>query len=171
MSTGTFMYFAYGSNMSSARLRERCPSAAPVGVAELAGYALRWHKRSKDGSGKCDIISILDPNGRVFGVLYQIADSEKQALDRAEGLGYGYRKVDVQVLIDGTEVAANAYQATDIDESLKPYSWYQALVMAGAKEHGLPQGYIAQLSLITPMEDSDHDRHDGKMRLVEESLR
>ncbi len=170
MSTGTFMYFAYGSNMSSARLCERCPSAAPVGVAELAGYGLRWHKRSKDGSGKCDIISISD-HGHVFGVLYQIADSEKQALDRAEGLGYGYKKVNVQVLIDGTEITANAYQATDIDESLKPYSWYQALVMAGAKEHGLPQDYIAQLSLITPMEDSDQNRHNEKMRLVGELLR
>jgi hypothetical protein len=47
-------YFAYGSNMETARLRERMPSAKPLGVAKLSGHELRFHKRSKDGSGKCN---------------------------------------------------------------------------------------------------------------------
>jgi gamma-glutamylcyclotransferase len=47
-------YFAYGSNMSLSRLRERVPSAEAVGCFSLNGHDLRFHKLSKDGSGKCD---------------------------------------------------------------------------------------------------------------------
>ena len=49
--------FAYGSNMLTARLRERVSSAAAVGIGRLPGHVLKWHKRSRDGSGKCDIES------------------------------------------------------------------------------------------------------------------
>ena len=51
----TLLYFAYGSNMSSVRLRARVNSAQPLGVARLPGHRLRWHMHSLDGSGKCDI--------------------------------------------------------------------------------------------------------------------
>src|SRR5699024_7994546 len=117
----------YGSNMFCARLRERCPSAEPAGMAELVNYELCWHKRSRDGSGKCDITP--KENSRVLGVLYQIADTDKHALDRAEGLGHGYEKVCAQVHFEGQDLTVSTYQATDVDESLKPYSWYQALVI------------------------------------------
>lgn len=85
MSEGTFLYFAYGSNMFTPWLCQpaRCPSARALGVAELRGHELRWDKASKkDGSGKCDIPN--SPNASVFGVLYTIAAGEKSALDRAE---------------------------------------------------------------------------------------
>ena len=62
MSPDSFITFAYGSNMPSARLRGRCPSARAIGIAELRGHELRWHKRSKDGSGKCDIVAVDTPN-------------------------------------------------------------------------------------------------------------
>lgn len=55
---GNILYFAYGSNMSSARLRARVPSCRPIGIAFLPGHELRFHKRSKDGSGKCDAFQV-----------------------------------------------------------------------------------------------------------------
>lgn len=51
-----FLSFACGSNMLTARLRERVSSARPVGTACLPGFSLRWHKVSVDGSGKCDVV-------------------------------------------------------------------------------------------------------------------
>lgn len=48
------VYFAYGSNTSTARLRERMPSCKPLGIATLPGHALRFHKRSTDKSGRCN---------------------------------------------------------------------------------------------------------------------
>ena len=165
MPENSFLYFAYGSNMLSSRLRERCPSATPVGVAELPDHELRWHKRSKDNSGKCDVVAC--PGKHIIGVLYRIEDPDKKALDRAEGLGHGYVEIEVHVLLDGNSVIAKAYQATATDESLTPYGWYKALVIAGAQEHGLPQDYIEQLKLVVSTDDPDRARHDKEFHLIE----
>ena len=56
----TMLYFAYGSNMLTERLKARVSSATPIGKANLSDHGLRFHKKSKDGSGKCDIIKSPD---------------------------------------------------------------------------------------------------------------
>jgi gamma-glutamylcyclotransferase len=145
---GALLYFAYGSNMLTARLRERCASARPLGMATLPRYELKWHKRSKDGSGKCDIVESVEGEASVHGVLYEIPDHEKSRLDRAEGLGYGYEQVAIEVSQDGRPVSAVAYVATNVDSTLKPFDWYQAHVVEGAVEHGLPAEYIAGLRAV-----------------------
>jgi len=144
----TLLYFAYGSNMFTARLRDRCPSARALGTAALPGYALKWHKRSKDGSGKCDIVASDESEAIVYGVLYEIPKHEKPKLDRAEGLGYGYDQVAIEVSQDGRPVSAVAYVATNVDSTLKPFDWYHAHVVEGAVEHGLPAEYIAGLRAV-----------------------
>ncbi|MER8472747.1 gamma-glutamylcyclotransferase [Mesorhizobium sp. M1328] len=165
--TKTITAFAYGSNMLTARLRERCPSARPLGVAELRGYELRWHKRSrKDGSSKCDVIQSTSAGASVFGVLYEIAVSEKADLDRAEGLRSGYDEAEVKLHTAGGEIAAVAYVATDIDPDLKPYSWYHAFVLAGAREHRLPETYVNILQSVVATQDPDRTRHDRNMLLT-----
>lgn len=63
--TVTFLNFAYGSNMLTARLRERVSSARPVGTACLPGFSLRWHKVSVDRSGKCDVVEDATPGACV----------------------------------------------------------------------------------------------------------
>ena len=65
------VYFAYGSNMSTARLRGRVPSCKPLGVATLPGHALRFHKRSADKSGKCNAFASGNDNS-VIGVPVQL---------------------------------------------------------------------------------------------------
>lgn len=164
MRVSTFLYFAYGSNMLSNRLQKRCPSADALGMAELSDHELRWHKRSNDNSGKCDVVACLGK--RVIGVLYRIDESDKKLLDGAEGLGHGYEEIEVDVLHDGNKVIAKAYQATAIDQSLTPYSWYKALVIAGAQENGLPRDYVEQLKLVVSTDDLDRARHDKEFRLI-----
>lgn len=161
----TFRTFAYGSNMLSARLQKRCPSARRVGVAQLLGHQLRWHKLSKDGSGKCDAAP-GNVDQAVFGVVYEIAVNEKEALDRAEGLDQGYDEKDATVVLNGDAVTVSIYSATTVDPALKPYTWYKALVVAGAKEHGLPAPYIASLEVVEASEDPDRTRHDRGMRVL-----
>jgi cation transport regulator ChaC len=94
----TILYFAYGSNMSTARLRHRVPSCRVVCIVRLPKYRLRFHERSKDGSGKCNAIYTEAPTDGVFGVVYEISLNEKAALDRAEGLGRGYNEQRLSVL-------------------------------------------------------------------------
>lgn len=168
MPDDTIITFAYGSNMPTARITDqaRCPSAKTLGVAELRGYELRWHKASKDGSGKADIIKSNVNGASVFGVLYEVSSDDKPALDGAEGLGNGYKEVRVVVLHKGVETSVAAYRATAVDPALKPYTWYKALAAFGAKEHGLPAAYVAQIEAVAAIEDPDRARHDRNMRLI-----
>ena len=43
----TFLYFGYGSNTLTERLRARCPNTKCISVVEAAGYALDLSKPSK----------------------------------------------------------------------------------------------------------------------------
>ena len=165
MTSDVLSYFAYGSNMFSPRLQERCLSARPLGRAVVTGFELRWHKRSTDGSGKCDIYPVASQSALIHGVLYQIDASELGALDRAEGRGKGYERIEVSVVVDGSQRPAITYQATDID-GRRPYSWYHALVVAGAREHGLPDDYVAHLEAVVTVEDPDPKRHRSNMALI-----
>jgi gamma-glutamylcyclotransferase len=88
----TFLYFGYGSNMLTSRLRAQTPSANPEGIGFVEGHRLTFDKVSLDGSGKCDIEETGNPADRVF----RIASTEAVALDKAEGSGY--RKGDLQVV-------------------------------------------------------------------------
>jgi len=164
-----FLNFAYGSNMSLARLRARTPSAKPLGVAELAGHALRWHKRSVDGSGKCDVV---EEEASVWGVLYSIDAAEKPRLDAAEGLHMGYAECYVDVVVaERGPVTAQVYHATDVVRTLRPYHWYKAYVLAGAREHGLPAEYVAALEAVESISDPDTDRAARHRAALEEMAR
>ena len=50
------IYYAYGSNMSSARLVERVPGARTLGPAQLEQWRLLCTKPGADGSGKVNLI-------------------------------------------------------------------------------------------------------------------
>jgi len=160
-----FRSFAYGSNMLSARLKARCPSARPLGIAQLPGHELRWHKRSTDGSGKCDVVP-AECDQAVLGVVYEIHANERAALDRAEGLSNGYDRRDATVILNGEAATVSIYVASKTDPTLKPYSWYKALVVAGAKEHRFPAPYIAGLEAVEASQDSNRARHDSNMCIV-----
>ena len=144
----TYLYFAYGSNMSSARLTARTPSARAVGRGRLPGHALRWHKLGRDGSGKCDVVvADTGSTAAVWGVLYRIDCAEKADLDRIEGLGVGYDEHEVVVATEAGEVVARTYRARPgaVDPALRPRRWYKAHVLDGAREHGLPASYVAMI--------------------------
>jgi gamma-glutamylcyclotransferase len=160
-------YFAYGSNMSISRLRERAPSALALGRHALKEHDLRFHKSSKDGSGKCDAFYTGDHVDIVFGALFDISPGEKSALDKAEGLGYGYEEKSVAVLAsDGSSREATTYFATEIDEYLKPYTWYLNHVLVGAGETSLPDDYVQwKISAIGSIQDADRKR-DARERAV-----
>ena len=146
--------FAYGSNMSTPRLRERAPSAIAVSIGYVSGRTLKWNKVSVDGSGKCDMAPALGP-GQVWGVVFALDGAEKPALDKAEGLGKGYREEVVQVHTSGGVVEANAYVATRTENGLRPYHGYKQYVLDGAREHGLPDAYIRMLEATESVPEPD----------------
>jgi len=161
MTAPRIRYFAYSTNMLTDRLRERVPSATVISIGQLAGHALRWDKRSsRDGSGKCDAEATGRQNDVVWGVVFELDAEDKPALDQAEGLGAGYVEKTVHVSTEAGPVAAVMYYAIDKDPSLRPYHWYKALVIAGAREHGLPVGYRSRLELVVTVSDLKPARAD-----------
>ena len=55
MTATTFHYFAYGSNMLTARLKARCSGAELVGRAFADGWGIEFSKPGEDGSGKATL--------------------------------------------------------------------------------------------------------------------
>ena len=156
----TFLYFAYGSNMSTPRLVQRTQSARAITVARLGWHRLRFHKISMDGSAKCDIEVTGNPHDTVYGVVFRIPASEKPALDKAEGLGHGYVEKTVSVIGRSGEMhRAVAYCATVLDATLKPYHWYKEHVVRGGREHLLPPEYVRAIEAIESVSDPDAARH------------
>jgi gamma-glutamylcyclotransferase len=153
-------YFAFGSNMLTERLRARCPSAHPIGTGYAQGYRVRFSKRSDDGSGKATLVWAAGHNA--FGVLFTIAATDVAALDKAEGKGY--RRDDVFEISHfpmGHRLTAATYHARPaaIHEGLRPYDWYLDLIVAGARQHELPQEYVEMLSAFPAQTDPDPRRH------------
>lgn len=157
--------FSYGSNMSRARLQARVPSARFVTVAKLPAHRLRFHKSARDGSAKCNAEETGNPEDRVFGIVYEIADDEKPALDRHEALGFGYDDKLVKLETDRGTLQAWMYFATRIDDSLKPFHWYKEHVLIGARENGLPLDYIASIEAIESIDDPDTGRHQRELAI------
>jgi len=158
-------YAAYGSNLHQIRLIYRVPSAQFLGKAIITNRALRFHKRSKDKSGKCNIV--IDTNNNVYVAVYEIHESEKPALDNAEGVGYGYRTVTLEVNGYG-ECFTYVAEQSHIDDSLIPYSWYKELVLAGCEKLNFPDDYIDFIRAVPVTEDSNEKRHTKNVELVEQ---
>jgi hypothetical protein len=156
--------------MLTARLRARVPSCKPLGRASLRGHELRFHKRSKDGSGKCNALR-ADGAAGVIGVLFSFDATDRARLDRAEGRGAGYDDIEVTVLdAEGGIVNALTYLASPefIDDGLSPYGWYRELVITGAREHGLPQDYIASwIEKVEVIEDPDPARDASERKALQ----
>ena len=169
MSDDTRIYFAYGSNMSVHRLQERVSSANPLGMGWIPEHKLMFHKTSKDGSGKCDIVP--SDACTVFGVLFEIDSSQEQTLDQYEGLNHGYRKKTCSVQVgEGRCMPALIYSADDayVDDKLKPYTWYLNHVIIGAKEASLPETYIDEVSTTGSIKDADQEREESERRLYQQ---
>ena len=156
-------YAAYGFNLHPIRLSERIPSAKLLGKAILEGKALRFHKRSKDGSAKCNIVD--EKKQRVYVAMYEIDESEKSALDNTEGAGYGYRCEEVKVLGFGKCITYIA-EDSHIDDSLKPYTWYKEMLLVGCEKLEIPKAYIEHIRCVDANEDLDQQRQAKNMELV-----
>jgi cation transport regulator ChaC len=161
MGTNETVYcFAYGSNMLSRRVKtkDRAPSAEVFRTGFVQNRRITFDKLGSDGSGKCDIEDTDKSTDRAYGVVFRLPAKEEANLDRAEGLGKGYRKEQVKVITPEGKCEAFTYVATRKDASAQPYHWYKALVIAGAVEHGLPAAYVEWLRTFTSKPDPDSKR-------------
>jgi gamma-glutamylcyclotransferase len=160
----TIKVFCYGSNMSSKRLKARCPGAVFSYVAELSQYSFSFNKKSTQGigSGKGNIKYTGIPLDIVWGVIFEIPKDEEPALDEAEGFNIGhYLKVKLIVISEKQKIEVVAYIASDpefIDNSEIPFDWYKNHCVKGAIEHNLPNDYIEFLKSFECKKDLNEQR-------------
>ncbi len=160
----TLRYAAYGSNLHPGRLVRRVSSARWLGSASVPDLELRFHKRGKDGSGKCNVVA---GDNEVHVAVYEFEAAEKPLLDDIEGLGRGYDAASLQVAGFGT---CFTYTASDthINEALDPFGWYKQLVLLGCAFNGFPRGYVEQIRAVRHVIDPQPGRREEHLRLADE---
>ncbi len=100
------------------------------------------------GKGERAVANLkTEPGARTCGVLYELTDEQARLLDRTEGVNSGvYCRVDVIIdTLNGDSVSAFAYQSDRSHPGRKPSALYMNRLLDGAREHGLPEHYIAYL--------------------------
>lgn len=156
-------YAAYGSNLHPERLRARTPSAALKGTGMLEGFGLRFHKRGRDRSGKCNI---LESGEGVYVAIYELSVEDKSELDQIEGVGNGYRSDVIDVAGFGECFVYHA-EETHIDDELLPFDWYHEMVLLGCAAHAFPKTYVDRIADVEPLVDGHEQRSEDNWETVE----
>ena len=127
------LYFAYGSNLRDAQMRERCPQSRKIGRAVLADY--RWIITTR---GYASVVA--SPGDTVEGVLFEIPPGDEKTLDGGSGEG-SYFKTKLPVTCEGREVIALVY-IDPVTEGGKPKEEYVGRINAGLADAGLARDYV-----------------------------
>jgi gamma-glutamylcyclotransferase (GGCT)/AIG2-like uncharacterized protein YtfP len=142
-------YFAYGSNMAGPVMEAACVEHRFLGPARLPGYRFAFMRRSvRTGTGVADILP--DPEGSVWGALYELERERMGSLDAKETLGSAYEHLDVVVLTDdGASHGAMAYSVIAKEPvEVRPSLAYVQGLLQGARERSLPVDHLAWLQAL-----------------------
>lgn len=138
MGCSKFLYFAYGSNLLRERLRLHNPTATFVCVARLEGFYFHFCHTAKRWMGAIAAIH-EKPDGHVWGIVWQLDESDKEHLDHQERL-YTPIQVDVTTA-DKKTYHCRTYFLEAQDPTL-PSPHYKDVIVRGAKQNHLPEDYI-----------------------------
>lgn len=139
-------YFAYGSNMNPARVRERGLTVEYEQGAMLRGYRLVFDKHSAAHAGEGHANIVWDPGATVEGVLYRLAGANDiERMDRFERAPVNYSRDFVEVMTGEGSQAAWTYFANPAVRrpGLRPSAGYLAHLLAG--EAYLSPAYVTWL--------------------------
>jgi gamma-glutamylcyclotransferase len=143
------LYFAYGSKMLRAAMTKLGPQVTVRGVARLSGHRLAFTRQSRHwAGGAADVVAARGLS--VYGVLYEIGPEVRAGLDRAEGVPTAYQHKTVRVHCRGEYLPeVLTYEVRDkAAAEIRPSDEYLSQLLAGAREHGLPAGYLAFLAYV-----------------------
>ena len=118
-----------------------------VCVARLADYqfGITRHSRLRD-CGTANVFPV--PGKEVWGVVYDVGDSELLILDSFED-GYWRTVMPVYAIGDGAQPLASLIYIAEIESNVPPpNAEYKRLILEGAKYWQLPSAYIATLESL-----------------------
>lgn len=132
------LHFAYGSNMSRAAMRGRCPDAVALGTGRLAGWRFVL---TPDGYASVEAW----PGALVHGVLWRISTRDLVALNVYEAVERGlYVQRQLPILHEGGRRQALVYVAARWGLGRSPPGYLEGVITA-ARDWRLPESYIDSL--------------------------
>ncbi len=136
------LYFAYGSNLDEAQMRERCPGSRPLFRARLPGHRLDFthYSASRWKGGTADIVP--DADETVWGLVYEMGDGDLTRLDRWEG---GYDRVVRTVLDDGGVAHEVTTYAVRDKGRFAPHAVYLGKILRESARLSFPTEYVDAL--------------------------
>jgi hypothetical protein len=161
--TGFVRVFQYGSNISTARMRDehkRIPSAEPLEAAwtiELYNFCFPVYSRS---GGRAASGIKADSNGRqIFGAVYSIPESlvyrdpgnpKEISLDAIEGEGSNYSRETIRItgIKSGETYDAITYLPLYYDCGEPTDADYAGYILAGLSEWNAPAEYTSYIARV-----------------------
>ena len=145
------LYFAYGSNLSLAQIKLRCPDHKPKGTAVLSNHRVVCNKKGDNGVDFYAGI-VCSPGDEVLGALYQLTEADINRLDASEGCIEGGRhyirnEKDFFVRNRETGEVINAFTYFVVKPLVpkKPTTVYAEKIFQGCRDHGFPDEYMRNL--------------------------
>jgi gamma-glutamylcyclotransferase len=149
MSKKTQLYFCYGDEMNSERIRSICDNPVFLGIARLPDYRLVFVGHSKKWDG-ADEALVNSPGSEVWGAVYQLGFTDGDSLDlrkdiRLNGTGQRFHYPAEVYAPDGSPYSILFYQKAELGEPKMPSTEYLEFIVAGTVERGLPTAYVEEL--------------------------
>lgn len=128
--------------MDNSQTSTRVGDTPFVGIGILNGYEVKCNKRSRDGSGKANIVT--NAGLYVEGVVFEFSDDQMNLMDGNEK---GYHRESVQLILGSSEVTAITYVADEnrVDDRLTPTKEYLERILKGARQFKLSVEYQKRL--------------------------
>lgn len=141
------LYAAYGSNLDSAQMAERCPHSPLRWTGWIPGWRLTFGGDGFDGA----LPTVVEARGEdsseahVYVAVYDVTDADESTLDAWESADSGlYSKVRVRVeTLDGIKTAW-VYVLEDFEGGL-PSARTLGILADAAETAGAPVDYLAEL--------------------------
>ncbi len=152
------------------RIERRLGPCEVLGIAIVRGFSLRFHKRGRDGSGKCDAYHTGDITDTLYGVVYSLSQYQRDMLDELEGPGYASREVPVRTRSGILTAYTYVAKPEHLHSELRPFVWYKSIVVAGARAHALPAAYVERLAAVHAVPDPDGARHARHQAILDETV-
>ena len=145
------LYFAYGSNLSLAQIKLRCPDHKPKGTAVLSNHRVVCNKKGDNGVDFYAGI-VCSPGDEVLGALYQLTEKDITRLDDSEGCkeyGRHYIRNEKDFFVRNREtgevINAFTYFVVKPITPKKPTSEYAEKILQGCRDHHFPEEYVKKL--------------------------
>ena len=145
-------YFAYGSNLDLSQMKRRCPECRLISKGSLSGHSLTFNRFSNGwGGGVADVIQ--DQDSKVWGLVFEISDSDLERLDRYEG----YHKDQTSMyerwkaVIDtpnGQISDVWVYTVVEKQKYVQPTLEYLQIIKDAAVRWNFPKDYQQTLELV-----------------------